>query len=112
MPRFYGPIGYGESIEDPEDSGIWVDNIVEKDYYGDVIRVNRRLEPTENLNSNITVQNSISVIADEFAEANFLNIKYVEWAGTKWTVSGVQIERPRMILTLGAPYNGPLPVEV
>jgi hypothetical protein len=107
MARFFGEVGYGESIEDPSGSGVWVDEITEVHYYGDVIRDTRKLEPGENLNDNITVSNSISIVADEFAVNNFLKIKYIRWAGTLWTVSNVEVKSPRLILSLGSVYNGP-----
>lgn len=109
MTRFYGAIGYGNAIESPSGSGIWVDDIVEYPYYGDVVRNTRKLEPGENLNSNITVQNSISIVADAYANEHFHNIRYIVWAGTKWTVTDVTVSAPRLILSLGEPYNGPTP---
>ena len=45
MTRFFGPVGYAESLETPSGSGVWVDNITESFYYGDVIRNARRLKP-------------------------------------------------------------------
>lgn len=107
MARFYGEIGYAESIESPADSGIWVDQITEYSYYGDVIRNLRRLEDGESLNSDISVGNSISVIADQQAVEHFHSIRYIRWAGTLWTVNSVEVKSPRLILSLGSVYNGP-----
>lgn len=109
MARFFGEIGYGESIEKPTDSGIWVDDIIEHSYYGDVIRNTRRLEDGEGLNPNISVGNSISVVADEYANEHFHAIRYIRWAGVCWTVTNVEVNAPRLILTLGEVYNGPYP---
>lgn len=107
MARFFGEVGYGESVEDPPDSGIWVDEITEYDYYGDVIRNSRRLESGENLNDDISVNNSISIVANQFAIEHFFAIKYVRWMGVCWTVSSVEVRPPRLILSLGSVYNGP-----
>lgn len=112
MARFFGVIGYGTAVETPSGSGIWVDDIVEYSYYGDVVRNIGRLEEGENLNNNIKVQNSISVVADSFIEENFLSIRYIEWLGSKWTVSSIEVKPPRLVLSLGDPYNGPIPEEV
>jgi hypothetical protein len=109
MARFSGEIGYGESLENPTDSGIWVDTITERVYYGDVIRNTRKLEPGESLNPNISVGNSISVVADQYAIDHFFAIRYVRWAGVCWTVTNVEVQHPRLILSLGDVYNGPLP---
>jgi len=109
VAKFYGEIGYGESIETPADSGIWVDTITEYSYYGDVVRNTRYLQSEENLNGDISVQNSISVIADQQAIDHFFKIKYVRWAGVLWTVTSVEVQSPRLILSLGRVYNGPTP---
>jgi hypothetical protein len=82
MTKFYGEVGYGESVETPVGSGIWVDDIVEFPYYGDVVRNARKLEPGEDLNDNLVVNNSISIVADQYADEHFFAIRYVKWAGT------------------------------
>jgi len=107
MARFFGEVGYGEPIETPSDSGVWIDTITEVQYYGDVIRNTRKLDSGDNLNSDISVSNSISIVADDFAIAHFLNIKYVRWLGVLWTVTDVEVKSPRLILSLGSVYNGP-----
>jgi len=107
MARFYGEVGYGDSVETPAGSGVWVDTITEIVYFGDVLRDTRKLEAGEGLNSDISVVNSISIVADEYAIKHFFKIKYVRWAGVLWTVSNVEVKSPRLILSLGSVYNGP-----
>jgi hypothetical protein len=109
MARFFGEVGYGDTVETPTDSGVYQNVITETSYYGDVIRNTRKLEPGENLNDNITVGNSISIVADDYAIEHFFKIKYIRWAGTLWTVSNVEVRSPRLILSLGSVYNGPTP---
>lgn len=109
MARFYGKIGYGETAESPVGSGIWDDVITEQAYYGDVIRNTRRLESGEVLNDDISVGNTISIVADQHAYEHFHTMRYVEWAGTLWTVASVEVRSPRLLLTLGGVYNGPTP---
>lgn len=109
MAKFYGEIGYGESVEKPSGSGVYVDVITEYPYYGDVIRKTRKLESGESLNDDITVGNSISIVADEYANQNFSAIKYIRWEGVLWTVTDVEVRAPRLILSLGSVYNGPTP---
>ena len=107
MARFYGRVGYGESVE--AEPGVWVDEIVERFYYGDVFRNARNLKEGENLNPDLSVQNSISIVADAYANDHFFAIRYVEWAGALWTVSSVEVQSPRLLLRLGEVYNGPTP---
>ena len=107
MARFHGNVGYGVAREEPEGSGVWVDTITEVAYFGDVIRNTRKLESGEHLNSDISVGNSISIVADEYAIQHFFDIKYVMWLGVPWTVTNVEVRSPRLVLSLGGKYNGP-----
>lgn len=109
MTRYFGKVGYGESVEDPPGSGVYVDKITELDYQGDVVRNTRRLDSGDSVNDDISVGNSISIVADEFAVNHFFNIKYVVWQGVRWTVTTVEVREPRLILSLGKVYNGPTP---
>lgn len=104
MARFFGRVGYGESVESTP--GVWVDEITEINYYGDVLRDARDLQQGENLNFDLSVQNSISIVADAYANEHFFAIRYIEWAGTLWTVTSVEVRSPRLLLRLGEVYNG------
>lgn len=104
--RFFGVVGYG--VEEESVGGVWVKRIVEKQYFGDVIKNARRLQDGEpKVNSDISVGNSISIVADAYANNNFAAIKFVEFGGALWIVPEVTVERPRLILRLGGVYNGP-----
>ena len=107
MARFYGKIGYGVSVQTVP--GVWSDEITERAYYGDVLNDLRSISSSEKVNDDIRLQNRISIVADAFALGNYLQIKYVEVSGFKWTVNSVDVERPRLILSLGGVYNGPSP---
>lgn len=109
MARFYGEVGYGDSVETPPDSGVWVDQITEYEYQGDVLRNSQHLGTTNDVNEDIIVGNSISIMADQYAVERFHDIKYVRWDGVLWTVTSVIVQRPRLILNLGSVYNGPTP---
>lgn len=107
MAKFFGAIGYGVAVETPAGSGIYVDQIVERNHYGDVIRNTRQLESGPKVNFDISVSNSISVVADAYANENFMAIRYIRWMGSPWIVTAVEVQRPRLLLTLGGVYNGP-----
>lgn len=105
MAKFYGEIGYGFSVESAP--GVWKDEITERSYYGDVIRNTRQVREGEYLNNDLSVSNSISVVADAYLNEHFFAIRYIKWAGILWTVSDVEVQSPRLILRLGEVYNGP-----
>lgn len=104
MAKFYGVIGYATTSE--TEPGIWEKDIIEREYFGDVIRDTRSLQANGQVNDNINISNSISVIADPFAYQNFHSIRYVEFMGTKWKVTNVEVQYPRLILTVGGVHNG------
>lgn len=108
MAKFYGEIGYNTgTVETPPDSGVWVDVITEVSYYGDVVRNSRQLREGELINDDISVSNSISVVADAFAYENIFAMRYIRWMGALWVVSNVDVQRPRLLLSLGGVYHGP-----
>lgn len=104
MAKFYGVIGYAETVETTP--GVWEEQIVERNYYGDLIRNTRRLQSADQLNDNINVANEISIVADPYARDNFHSMRYVEFQGAKWKISNVEVQYPRLILTIGGLYNG------
>lgn len=104
MGKFYGSIGYAETVE--TSPGVWVEQITERKYYGDVNRDSRRLQSANQLNDNINVSSEISIVADPYAYNHFHSMRYVEFMGAKWKISTVEPKPPRLILTLGGLYNG------
>ena len=104
MAKFYGVIGYTETTETAP--GVWEEVITERNYSGDVIKNTRRYQAGENLNDDLIINNIISIVADPFANQNFHKIRYIEWMGAFWKISNVEVQRPRLILTIGGVYNG------
>lgn len=104
--RFFGQIGYAECVETPEGSGIWIDEMIERPYYGDVIQNRSRWSSGDGANDNLSIENRISVVADPYALSNFSKIKYVRWMNQVWKVSSIEVERPRLILSIGEVWNG------
>jgi hypothetical protein len=104
MAKFYGVIGY--AVTEETEPGIYEERIVEKEHFGDVIRNTRRLSNAAKVNDDITISNQISIVADPFANNNFHSMRYVSFMGSKWKVTEVEVQYPRLILTLGGVYNG------
>lgn len=104
MAKFYGAIGY--SIITETSPGVWIDEVVERNYTGDEIKAKRIWQPSENVNPNFTISDSISIVADEFMLANMQMMKYVRWRGAVWSINSISIDRPRMVLAIGGLFNG------
>lgn len=103
MAKYYGSVGYEDTVETAP--GIFTEQIVPRDYYGDIIRNNRKLENAGEVNDSINVTNQISIVADPYAMENFWRIRYATFMGQTWKVKDVNVEFPRLILTLGGLYN-------
>lgn len=104
MAKFYGNIGYIKTVE--IEPGIWEEQITELPYYGDITRNTSRYQSSGGVNDDINISNTISIVADPYANENFQHMRYVEFMGAKWKITNVEIQYPRLILTVGGVYNG------
>ena len=103
MSKWYGKIGYAENVE--YEPGNWEEEITERPYYGDTYRNTRLLQNSDGVNDNINIANQISIVADPYANQNFHKMRYVEFMGTRWKVTNIEVQYPRLILTIGGQYN-------
>lgn len=104
MAKWYGAIGFAESSETAP--GVYKESIIVRNYFGDLIRNTRRLQSTEYLNDDIVINNEISIVADPYANNHFHSMRYAEFMGAKYKISSVEVQPPRLVLTLGGLWNG------
>lgn len=104
MSKWFGKIGYAVTAE--TEPGIWEPTIIERDYFVDMTSDRRKRQNSGEVNDNINLANVISIIADPFAYQNCSNMAYVEIMGSKWKITDVEIQSPRLLLTVGGVYNG------
>lgn len=102
MAKYYGKVGYAVTVETRP--GVWEEQITEREYFGDILRNTKRYDNAEGLNDNLNIANLISIVADPFALQNFHTIRYVEYMGANWKVSSVEVQYPRLVLTVGGVY--------
>ena len=107
MSKFYGPIGFVIDEETESGSGIWVQVPTERNYRGEVNRISKRWDSSEHLNKNLNISNTISIVADPFISNNLHAIRYIKWLGGYWEITSVDVELPRLTLSIGGVYNGP-----
>lgn len=103
MAKFYGKIGYTETAE--TDPGIWEPTIVEREYMGDISNEFWKRQNNGEINDDIELTDTISIIADPYAIQHCSSIAYVEYVGAKWKVNKVDIQYPRLLLSLGGVWN-------
>lgn len=104
MAKWFGKVGYVEHVETKP--GIWKEQTTERSYSGDLIRNVRKFQNTSSVNGEVDIANDISIVADPYAIQHFHNMRYAEFMGGKYIVSNVEVQYPRLILTLGGRYNG------
>lgn len=102
--KYYGNIGYAKTEE--ISPGVWGETIVERKYFGDIISNTRRTQSqSESINDDVNISNKISIVTDPYAYDNFHSMRYVVFGGTKWKVTNIEVQYPRLILTIGGVYN-------
>ena len=104
MSRFCGIVGFVS--QNPTRPGKYEQFADEREYYGDIFRNTRRFESGVGGNDNLVLNNQISIVADDYAYDHPGDIRYVRWMGACWTVTNVEIQRPRLLLTVGGVYHG------
>lgn len=105
MAKWYGKIGYSETVETAP--GVWMPQDTVREYYGDVLRNSTRWTGnSDSTNDDLIVNTQISIVSDPFAIEKFYSMKWIEFMGTKWKITSVEPEFPRLKLTLGGVFNG------
>lgn len=107
MAKWFGQIGFAITEETAPD--VWTEHIVEHSYYGDVLKNYRTSLNINQINDGFNINNQISFVADPFARENFYQMKYVTYMGTRWKINEVEVQFPRLIMTLGGLWNGEKP---
>ena len=89
MTKFFGKIGYAMTQETKPG----------------LLRNSYRFQTSDKVNDDVSIANEFSIIADSFAKDNFHLMKYIEFEGTKWKITNVEVRYPRLNLTVGGIYN-------
>lgn len=104
MPKWYGRIGFEEVKEAGVDE--WLPTIIERSYYGDLQRNTARYTGGNKMNEDLNINNEVSIVCDQFAYENFHFMRYIWLYNAKWKITNVEVQYPRLILSIGGVYNG------
>lgn len=104
MAKWFGKVGYIKTEETAP--GVFEEVKTEIEYYGDLTRNHRRWESSKELNDNVTLQSEVSIISDHYALQNFQYIRYIEYMGSYWKVTSVDVQYPRIVMSIGGVYSG------
>lgn len=106
MNRFFGKVGYAERVQ--VRPGRWEDKIIEREFFGELVQKRYRNQSVpDQVHDDIRLNTDVEIIADAYLLENFSKIKYVCYGGGRWMVTGIEVDHPRIRLTLGGLYNGP-----
>lgn len=107
MSKWHGMIGFDEGKKEVK-PGIFKASIVEKPYFGDVLRNTRSLQASSaGINDDVNIANQISIVADPYARNHIYSMRYIEFQGERWKVSSVDASQPpRLTLQIGGLWNG------
>ena len=102
MAKYYGNIGFATQVETKP--GIWEDVIVDRPYKGDVLRSGRRFDSGESINDNLSITNQFSIVSDAFLYSHIPAMRYLEYLGSKFKITSIEIDRPRVTIGVGGAY--------
>lgn len=105
MSKWHGVVGFAEQKETAP--YVTSEVITEKTYSGDVNRVYHKIQPGMGLIDNVVISSEISFVADDYANTHMHLMRYVTWRGTRWEITNIRPEFPRLVLSIGGVYNGP-----
>ena len=102
MAKFYDVIGFLDEVE--SSPGVWEPGVTELHYTGDTLPNYIRNE-SKDINDSVVLNYKFSILADSYALNHMRDIRYVKYLGTKWKVTNVEPQTPRLIVTVGGVYN-------
>lgn len=103
MAKYSGLVGYVTQGETTP--GVWssIENPVPM--RGDLIRASLSRQNDSKVNSDVSLNHRVSLIGDAYAFQQYYNIRWIELDGLRWEVNSVELQRPRIIVTIGGPWN-------
>lgn len=105
MAKFYGKIGFIETVEIRP--GVWSQAVIEKTCVGDILSQSSKWNQNqESTNGDVNISNRLSIILTPYVRNRIHTIRYIKFMGGYWNVDNIEIQPPRLILSVGGVYNG------
>jgi hypothetical protein len=106
--KYSGKFGISTGQEETS-PGVRDDVIVERDYIGDVIQETENVVVEGEVLPTMRTTTSFSVISDGVLKEHYRDLRYVTYAGERWSIASVVLQPPRLVVYIGEVYNGPTP---
>ena len=102
--KYAGKIGFAEMVE--TEPGVWEERITEKEVRGDIVRNSRQYQMSQEVNDNLNISNSFSIVANPYIQNNIVRMRYIWFRNNKWKITNVDASTyPRLTLEVGGLYN-------
>lgn len=99
---YHGKLGFITTVD--KGHGIRGKESVERYYYGDLKRISWHRADPQAVNTGLNISNQLSIMGDPFLDENLSDLKWVEFKNKKWAVTNVEVEPPRIVITMGDLY--------
>lgn len=103
MSRFAGTVGY--TVQEETTPGVWTTVEKTRKMKGDIMKQVASHQSSEYLHDDVVLSHRVSLIGDAYAFDNYFNISWVKMDTQKWKVASIEVDRPRIIVTLGGVWN-------
>lgn len=105
MAKWYGEIGFIDSEE--IEPGLWAESaVIKREYFGDLISPRwKRFQNNNTTLNEIEISNEVSIVADPYAIEHCSKMAYVNIHGTRWKVTGIEIQYPRLLISVGGIWH-------
>lgn len=103
MTKFSGSVGY--VIQAEVRPGVWDTDETVRQMKGDIIKLSSNSQNDDKVNSDVSFNHRVSLLGDAFAFGNYFDIKWIQINGRKLEVTSVEINRPRIVVTVGGMWN-------
>lgn len=106
MARFSGKIGFATTSESVSEPSVYEETITERKYTGFILTEYNNHNDKTTINTDVRLNMRFSIIMDPYTAQNINNLRYIEYMGTKWKISSVEVKLPGLIISIGDMWNG------
>ena len=104
MTRYAGVVGIDMGVVESQ-PGVYTPTITEFNVSGNVMEQRASWTSGEHQQETARASHDISVYMTDEIRTRFSSAVYITWQNVKWSISNVRYHHPRVIFSLGVPYN-------
>lgn len=105
--RYSGKLGVSEQTE--VSPGVWEEVITEHDFLGTVTSRSEAVDQGDTVLPRYQITTTVSGLARGVGLLDNSNLRYLTYAGSRWSIRTDQTKYPKLLLYIGEEYHGPVP---